>query len=139
MSDHNVFQPDSIAALAAAARLLVIAKADSGQARRVADFLLAWHNAEENGGLESGRSLAIRYGHRAGHSFGGRIHSRRTQVSRRPRLCPRDSRRLETVAWTPGCLAQLLGVTSRKGMPRNSDFLKRIAACKRFAYRVSIT
>lgn len=50
MSDRNDFKPDSIAALAAVARLLVIAKANSGQARRVADFLLAWHNAEENGG-----------------------------------------------------------------------------------------
>jgi hypothetical protein len=43
MSDRNVFMPDSMAALAAVARLLVIAKANSGQARRVADFLLAWH------------------------------------------------------------------------------------------------
>ena len=33
------------------ARLLATAKTNSGQARRVADFLLAWHNAEENGGL----------------------------------------------------------------------------------------
>ena len=41
------FTPDSMAALAAVARLLVIAKANSGQARRVAEFLLAWHNAEE--------------------------------------------------------------------------------------------
>jgi hypothetical protein len=50
MPDRNVFKPDSIAALAAVARLLVIAKTNSGKARRVADFLLAWHNAEENGG-----------------------------------------------------------------------------------------
>jgi hypothetical protein len=50
MSDRNAFKPDSIAALAAVARLLVIAKTDSGQARRVSDFLLAWHNADENGG-----------------------------------------------------------------------------------------
>ena len=52
MSDRNAFQPDSIAALAAVARLLAIAKTNSGQARRVADFLLAWHNAEENGGWD---------------------------------------------------------------------------------------
>jgi len=52
MSDRNVFTPDSIAALAAVARLLVIAKNNSGQARRVANFLLAWHNAEENGGWD---------------------------------------------------------------------------------------
>jgi ParB family chromosome partitioning protein len=30
-------------------RLLPLASQDTGQARRVADFLLAWHNAEENG------------------------------------------------------------------------------------------
>jgi hypothetical protein len=47
---ENDLKPDSIAALAAVARLLAIAKTNSGQARRVADFLLAWHNAEENGG-----------------------------------------------------------------------------------------
>jgi hypothetical protein len=50
MSDRDDFKPDSIVALAAVARLLAIAKTNSGQARRVADFLLAWHNAEENGG-----------------------------------------------------------------------------------------
>jgi hypothetical protein len=50
MLDRNDFKPDSIAALAAVARLLVIAKTNSGQARRVADYLLAWPNAEENGG-----------------------------------------------------------------------------------------
>jgi len=33
-------------------RLLRIARQDTGQARRVADFLLAWHNAEENGGWD---------------------------------------------------------------------------------------
>jgi hypothetical protein len=30
--------------------LLDIARHDTGESRRVADFLLAWHNAEENGG-----------------------------------------------------------------------------------------
>jgi hypothetical protein len=33
-------------------RLLRIAQHDTGQARRVANFLLAWHNAEENGGWD---------------------------------------------------------------------------------------
>ena len=33
-------------------RLLDIARRDTGQSRRVADFLLAWHNAEENGGWD---------------------------------------------------------------------------------------
>ena len=33
-------------------RLLNVAQRDTGQARRVANFLLAWHNAEENGGWD---------------------------------------------------------------------------------------
>ena len=33
-------------------RLLRIARSDTGQARRVANFLLAWHNAAENGGWD---------------------------------------------------------------------------------------
>lgn len=33
-------------------RLWRIAKTDTGQARRVANFLLAWWNAEENGGFD---------------------------------------------------------------------------------------
>jgi hypothetical protein len=33
-------------------RLLLVAQQDTGQARRVANFLLAWHNAEENGGWD---------------------------------------------------------------------------------------
>jgi hypothetical protein len=37
---------------AAIHRLLAIAQADTGQSRRVADFLLAWHNAEDNGGWD---------------------------------------------------------------------------------------
>jgi hypothetical protein len=41
---------DSIAALEALARLLVIAQRDTGQSHRVANFLLAWHNTDENGG-----------------------------------------------------------------------------------------
>jgi hypothetical protein len=31
-------------------RLFDVAAADTGQSRRVADFLLSWHNSEENGG-----------------------------------------------------------------------------------------
>jgi hypothetical protein len=34
------------------ARLMRIAMGSTGQCRRVADFLLAWHNAEENGGWD---------------------------------------------------------------------------------------
>jgi ParB family chromosome partitioning protein len=33
-------------------RLLRVAGRDTGQSRRVANFLLAWHNAEENGGWD---------------------------------------------------------------------------------------
>lgn len=33
-------------------RLFEVARRDTGQARRVADFLSAWHNAEENGGWD---------------------------------------------------------------------------------------
>lgn len=36
----------------AAFRLIEIALRGPGQSRRVADFLLAWHNAEENGGWD---------------------------------------------------------------------------------------
>jgi hypothetical protein len=36
----------------ALARLLEIAQRDTGQSRRVADFLLAWYNAGENGGWD---------------------------------------------------------------------------------------
>jgi len=31
---------------------LQVARQDTGQARRVANFLPAWHNAEENGGWD---------------------------------------------------------------------------------------
>ena len=45
--------PDqAIAGLEAIARLIEVAERDTGQSRRVADFLLAWHNAEENGGWD---------------------------------------------------------------------------------------
>ena len=40
------------AALEALGRLCQIAKRDTGQSRRVANFLLAWYNAEENGGWD---------------------------------------------------------------------------------------
>lgn len=50
MEERQLSAVDSIAALEALARLLTIAQRDTGQSSRVADFLLAWHNAEENGG-----------------------------------------------------------------------------------------
>lgn len=40
------------APLEALGRLCAIARRDTGQSRRVANFLLAWHNAEENGGWD---------------------------------------------------------------------------------------
>jgi hypothetical protein len=50
MDERKLSPVDSITALEALARLLTIAQRDTGQANRVAAFLLAWHNAEENGG-----------------------------------------------------------------------------------------
>ena len=38
--------------LQALERLFRIAASDTGQSRRVANFLLAWHNTEENGGWD---------------------------------------------------------------------------------------
>jgi len=38
--------------LSAVRRLIDIAKSDTGQSRRVADFLLAWWNAESCGGFD---------------------------------------------------------------------------------------
>jgi hypothetical protein len=38
--------------IAALGRLIRVAMRDTGQSRRVADFLMAWHNAEENGGWD---------------------------------------------------------------------------------------
>ena len=43
---------DQLEAQQAVHRLLTVASQDTGQARRVADFLLAWHNAGENGGWD---------------------------------------------------------------------------------------
>ncbi len=43
---------ESTLGLEALGRLVPIARTDTGQARRVANFLLAWHNAEENGGWD---------------------------------------------------------------------------------------
>ena len=48
MSSHD----QAIAGLEATARLIEVAERDAGQSRRVANFLLAWHNAEENGGWD---------------------------------------------------------------------------------------
>jgi hypothetical protein len=45
-------RPSEQEAWAALERLLRLARRDTGQARRVANFLLAWHNAEENGGWD---------------------------------------------------------------------------------------
>lgn len=38
--------------IAALGRLIRVAMRDTGQSRCVADFLMAWHNAQENGGWD---------------------------------------------------------------------------------------
>jgi hypothetical protein len=48
----NAKQANSEKDREALGRLLHIAVGNTGQARKVADFLLAWHNAEENGGWD---------------------------------------------------------------------------------------
>ena len=50
MAESENNKVDSIAALEAIGRLLEVAQGYGGQSARVADFLLAWHNSEENGG-----------------------------------------------------------------------------------------
>jgi hypothetical protein len=42
----------ALAELKAIDRLVTIAKGDTGQSRRVANFLLAWWNAGDNGGFD---------------------------------------------------------------------------------------
>ncbi|RIA46224.1 hypothetical protein DFR49_0757 [Hephaestia caeni] len=49
MSVTPMIHPDVREAIA---RLFDLAQSDTGQARRVADFLLAWWNAEELGGFD---------------------------------------------------------------------------------------
>jgi hypothetical protein len=49
MADRGQGNVDSIVALEALGRLLTVAQGSSGQSAKVATFLLAWHNAEENG------------------------------------------------------------------------------------------
>lgn len=44
---------------AAFERLLGIARSDTGQARRVADFILAWWNADELGGFDIADVFAV--------------------------------------------------------------------------------
>ena len=49
---HATALEDRESCLASVAHLLRIALGNTGQSRRVADFLLAWHNAQENGGWD---------------------------------------------------------------------------------------
>jgi hypothetical protein len=44
---------------AALDRLLILAQSDTGQSRRVANFLLAWWNAEELGGFDLADLFAV--------------------------------------------------------------------------------
>lgn len=51
--DERTSSPDKLdAELAALRRLIRIAQGDTGQSRRVADFLLAWWNAGSCGGFD---------------------------------------------------------------------------------------
>ncbi len=45
-------QDDDDPALAALRRLVAVARSDTGQSRRVANFLLAWWNAQACGGFD---------------------------------------------------------------------------------------
>lgn len=45
-------ETERLRAYEALGRLFDVARRDTGQSRRVANFLLAWHNAEENGGWD---------------------------------------------------------------------------------------
>ena len=49
MANANTVVSEGVAALG---RLIPIALRGTGQSRRVADFLLAWHHAKENGGWD---------------------------------------------------------------------------------------
>lgn len=44
---------------AALERLIAVAQGDTGQSRQVADLLLAWYNADENGGFDFTNFWAI--------------------------------------------------------------------------------
>jgi len=48
----NVERAESGKGRQALERLLHIAAGSTGQAKKMADFLLAWHNTEENGGWD---------------------------------------------------------------------------------------
>jgi hypothetical protein len=52
MSEPAVFVSKFAVQLDALARLIAIAKRDTGQSRRVANFLLAWWNATRDGGFD---------------------------------------------------------------------------------------
>jgi hypothetical protein len=49
---HAIALEDHESCLASVAHLMRLALGNTGQSRRVADFLLAWHNADENGGWD---------------------------------------------------------------------------------------
>jgi hypothetical protein len=55
-------------------RLFAIARGDTGQSRRVADFLLAWYNAAEKRCLGPDRALEPRQGHHRRHTDGARVN-----------------------------------------------------------------
>ena len=69
------------AAWLALERLLRIARQDTGQARRVADFLLAWHNAEENGGWNLVDLWSVDAANRRRYAFSPKLGARIASLS----------------------------------------------------------
>jgi hypothetical protein len=77
--------------LAALDRLCDLANSDTGQARRIANFLLSWHNAEENGGWDptdfwnvdediAADMLIVLYLVRESHSYPDRFVGKRIET-----------------------------------------------------------
>ncbi|WP_299110286.1 hypothetical protein [uncultured Bradyrhizobium sp.] len=48
-------------------RLFDLAASDTGQARRVSNFLLAWWNAQDNGGFDLAADMAVVFVYLGGH------------------------------------------------------------------------
>ena len=68
---------DLDAALAALDRLLAIARSDTGQSRRVANFLLAWWNAGACGGfdLTVARLIALKHEYPTAYDRGAQFEA----------------------------------------------------------------
>jgi hypothetical protein len=71
-------------------RLLRIGQKGTGQARRVANFLLAWHNAEENGGWDPTELWNVDASIADDMLTVVRLIRDFPSLSRYPRICGRD-------------------------------------------------